>query len=270
MLYFVSTPIGNLGDITYRAVEVLNSVDVIACEDTRHSLPLLNKYGIKKQLLSYRKFNEASASTKILEILKSGKTVAVISDAGTPVLSDPGSVLVNALIENGEEFTVVPGANALLPALILSGLNSANFTFIGFLPEKKVDREKLLENYASIPSSLIFYCAPHDLEKTSGDLYSVLGRRKAVAVKEITKVFESRTEFYLGEIPDVDLRGEFVIVVEGNYKNEDYNDLPLLKHVALYMEDGLSKMDAIKKVAKERGIKKNDVYKQVIETENLQ
>lgn len=268
MLYFVSTPIGNLGDITYRAVEVLNSVDVIACEDTRHSLPLLNKYGIKKQLLSYQKFNEAAVSLKIVELLKDGKNVAVISDAGTPVLSDPGSVLVSVLIENDLPFTVVPGANALLPALILSGLNSANFTFIGFLPEKTADREKLLESYASVPSSLIFYCAPHDVEKTSKDLFAVLGKRKAVAVKEITKVFETRTEFYLGDTPSVDLRGEFVIVVEGNNKKEDYSDLPILEHVALYQKDGLSKMDAIKKVAKERGIKKNELYKQVLEEEN--
>lgn len=268
MLYFVSTPIGNLGDITYRAVEVLSSVDVIACEDTRHSLPLLNKYGIKKQLISYQKFNEAAVSQKIIEMLKEGKSIAVISDAGTPVLSDPGSVLVKALIDEDEKFTVVPGANALLPALILSGLGSANFTFIGFLPEKKADREKLLENYAAVPSSLIFYCAPHDLEKTSKDLFSVLGSRKAVAVKEITKVFESRTEFTLGEIPDVDLRGEFVIVVEGNLKKEDYSDLPILEHVALYQKDGLSKMDAIKKVAKERGVKKNELYKLVLDAEN--
>lgn len=268
MLYFVSTPIGNLGDITYRAIEVLSSVDVIACEDTRHSLPLLQKYDIKKPLISYQKFNEAEVSEKIISMLKEGKNVAVISDAGTPVLSDPGSVLVKALINSNEEFTTIPGANALLPALILSGLNSANFAFIGFLPEKKSDAQKLLESYNALPASLIFYCAPHDLEKTSKTLLECLGRRRAVAVKEITKLFETRGEFYLGELPNIDLRGEFVIVVDGYYQKEDYSDLPILEHVLLYQKDGLSKMDAIKKVAKERGLKKNELYKLVVEAES--
>lgn len=268
MLYFVSTPIGNLGDITYRAVEVLSTVDVIACEDTRHSLPLLNKYGIKKPLISYQKFNEAEVATEIVEMLKQGKTVAVISDAGTPVLSDPGGVLVSALLTSGEQFTVVPGANALLPALILSGLNSANFLFIGFLPEKKVDREKLLDKFSTVPASLVFYCAPHDIEKTLSWLYEALGKRKAVLVKEITKVYETRCEFYLGDTPDIDLRGEFVIVVDGYYQKEDFSTLSPLEHVKLYQKDGLSKMDAIKKVSKERGISKSELYKMVIDEEN--
>lgn len=261
MLYFVSTPIGNLGDMTYRAVEVLSSVDVIACEDTRHSLPLLNKYDIKKPLISYQKFNEATVSQKIIETLKEGKTVAVISDAGTPVLSDPGSVLVKALIEADESFTVVPGANAVLPALILSGLDSSNFTFIGFLPEKNSDREKLLESYQNVPSTLIFYCAPHDVKKTSEALYKSLGSRKAVAVKEITKIYESRTEFVLGEVPEIDLRGEFVILVEGKTIGSDFSDLTIVEHVSLYLNSGMSKNDAIKKVAKDRGVNKNEVYK---------
>ncbi len=265
MLYFVSTPIGNLGDITYRAVEVLSSVDVIACEDTRHSLPLLNKYGIKKSLISYQKFNEAEVSANILDMLKQGKTVAVISDAGTPVLSDPGSVLVTSLINSGEPFTVIPGANALLPALILSGLNSSKFLFIGFLPEKKSDRVALLDKFSAVPASLVFYCAPHDIEKTLTYLYQALGRRKAVLVKEITKVYETRCEFYLGDIPEIDLRGEFVIVVDGYYQAEDFSALSPLEHVKLYQKDGLSKMDAIKKVAKERGLSKSDLYKTVIE-----
>lgn len=268
MLYFVSTPIGNLGDITYRAVEVLSSVDVIACEDTRHSLPLLNKYKIKKPLIAYQKFNEATVSQKIIEMLKSGKSVAVISDAGTPVLSDPGSVLCKALIEAGEDYTVVPGANALLPALILSGLDTSCFTFIGFLPEKNSDKEKLLESFASARSTLVFYCAPHDIKKTSEALYKSLGKRKAVAVKEITKMFETRSEFYLGEVPDVDLRGEFVIVVEGNNNTENYNDLSIEEHVALYLKDGFKKMDAIKKVAKERGMQKSEVYKYFVNDED--
>ena len=265
MLYFVSTPIGNLLDISYRAIEVLKSVDVIACEDTRHSLPLLNKYEIKKTLISYQKFNEVSSSQKIIDLLLDGKSVAVISDAGTPVLSDPGGVLVKQLLQNNCKFTVVPGANALLPALILSGLNSQNFTFIGFLPEKKAEAIKLLDTYSQIPATLIFYCAPHDIEKTLGVLYEGLGARKAVLVKEITKVFETRCQFILGETPQIDLRGEFVILVDGNYQKESFEGLTVKEHVKLYQNDGLSKMDAIKKVAKERGMAKSELYKLMID-----
>lgn len=264
MLYFVSTPIGNMGDITLRAIEVLNQVDVIACEDTRHSLPLLNKYEIKKPLITYQKFNEAKTTEKIVGLLKEGKDVAVISDAGTPCISDPGSLLVQDLINKDLPFTVVPGANALLPALILSGLNTGNFTFIGFLPEKNTERDKLLAKYTQVPSSLIFYCAPHDLEKTTQILFNAFGSRKAVAIKEITKVFESRCEFVLGQLPQVDARGEFVIIVEGNLSDEDFSDLPVSKHVELYVKDGMSKMDAIKKVAKERGIPKSELYKMLL------
>ena len=265
MLYFVSTPIGNIKDVTYRAIEVLNSVDVIGCEDTRHSLPFLNHYQIKKPLFSYQKFNEVKSGEKVIEMLMEGKNVAIISDAGTPVISDPGSVLVKMLIERGLEVTVVPGANAVLPALILSGLNSAQFSFIGFLPEKKSERMALLNKYVMLESSLIFYVAPHDLEKTSKYLCEALGPRRAVAVKEITKMFETRKEFTLGETPDIDMRGEFVLVVEGQTKPEDYSSLPVIEHVELYVKEGLSKMDAIKKVALERGVSKSVIYKQVID-----
>ena len=264
MIYFVSTPIGNLKDITYRAVEVLSSVDIIACEDTRHSLPLLNNYGIKKQLISYQKFNEAECAEKLISLAKDGKQVAVISDAGTPVLSDPGAVSVRKIIENGIDFTVVPGANAVLPALILSGLNSDRFTFIGFLPEKRSDALKLIESYSAVDATLILYCAPHDLKKTIKVLYEGLGDRKAVAVKEMTKVFETRYAFILGEEPDVDERGEFVILVEGQ-SAADFSNLPVKEHIALYLSEGLSKMEAIKRVAKERGVPKSSLYKYTIE-----
>ena len=150
MLYFVSTPVGNLKDMTFRALEVLKSVDLIACEDTRTSLKLLNHYEIKKPLVSYHKFNEKVAGEKLIEELKSGKSIAVISDAGTPVISDPGNVLCKLLIENDLEYTVIPGATAFVPALILSGMDSAKFSFIGFLPEKKKDVEQLLSKYKNI------------------------------------------------------------------------------------------------------------------------
>ena len=264
MLYFASTPIGNLEDITYRAVEVLNSVDVIACEDIHHSLPLLSKYGIKKQLMSYQKFNEAESGEKIIELLKENKNVAVISDAGTPLLSDPGAVLTKKLIELDLPFTAIPGANAVLPALILSGLNSSRFTFIGFLPEKNNDRQKLLESYSAVDSTLIFYCAPHDLKKVAKYLYDGLGDRKAVAVKEITKLHETRVEFTLGSGLECDERGEFVILVEGATAH-DFTNMPIKEHIALYLGEGMSKMEAIKKVAKERGVPKSSLYKYTID-----
>ena len=147
MLYFVATPIGNLKDISYRAVETLNNVDVIACEDTRHSLTLLNAYQIKKTLISYHKFNEREACQKIVDLLNQGKSVAVITDAGMPVISDPGNVLVKTLIENGLEYTVVPGASAFTSALVLSGAGSERFCFVGFLPDKKSQREELLLSF---------------------------------------------------------------------------------------------------------------------------
>lgn len=263
MLYFVSTPIGNLGDMTYRGVETLQSVDVIACEDTRRSLPLLERYGIKKRLISYQKFNEAATSEKIVEELKKGLNVAVISDAGTPLLSDPGAYLCRALIREDLPFTVVPGANALLPALILSGLDTSKFCFIGFLPEKNAERERLLESYSTIPATLVFYCAPHDIKKTTAALYSAFGDRKAVAVKEITKLHEGRVEFSLSQAPDIDERGEFVILVEGN-QGVSFGDMPIEKHIELYLNEGMSKLQAIKKVAKERGVPKSSLYKYTI------
>lgn len=267
MLYFVSTPIGNMKDMTYRGVEVLSSVDIIACEDTRHSLPLLDYYGIKKKLVSYQKFNEAETCGKIIEFLKEGKQVAVISDAGTPLVSDPGAYLVRALVKENLPFTAVPGANAPIPALILSGLDSDRFSFVGFLPEKNSEREKLLESYAFLPSTLIFYSAPHDLERTVASLYKAFGNRKAVLVKEITKIHETRYEFTLSSFPtDIDERGEFVVLVAGNERN-DYLELPVNEHIALYINDGMSKMDAIKKVAKERGVPKSVIYKSVVSDE---
>ncbi len=265
MLYFVSTPIGNLKDISYRAVEVLSSVDVIYCEDTRHSMPLLNHYGIKKPLQSYRKGNEAETAEKIVEILKEGKEIAVISDAGTPVISDPGEILCKRLKKEGLAYTVIPGANAVLPALILSGLSAKNFTFIGFLPEKNAEVEKLLTSIENLETTLIFYCAPHDLKKTTEKLYKYLGDREACAVKEITKLYETATNFNLKEGFLGDERGEFVLVVEGAKRESNFEDLPINEHIALYLEQGLSKMDAIKKVAKERGVPKSSLYKYTLD-----
>lgn len=261
MLYFVSTPIGNLKDITLRAIETLKNADVIACEDTRHSLRLLNAYDIKKPLVSYHKFNERESGEKIIALLKAGKEVAVISDAGTPVVSDPGNVLCKMLIEEGLPYTVIPGANAVLPALILSGLDASRFIFVGFLPEKKKDRERVLQKAATSECTMMFYCAPHDLKKTLTALFEALGRRKAVAVREITKIFEERIEFDLGDevvLPD---KGEYVLAVEGKAVQNDLVNLSPVEHIQAYINEGMTKNEAIKKAAKDRGVSKSEIYK---------
>lgn len=262
MLYFVATPIGNMSDMTYRAVETLKSVDVIACEDTRHSLKLLNFYDIKKPLIAYHKFNEKKAASEIINLLKEGKNVAVISDAGMPVISDPGNALTELLSENEQPFTVIPGASACLSALVLSGLSAANFTFIGFLPEKNKERKSLLKSYSAVKSTLIFYSAPHDVNKDLKDLYYSLGGRKAAAVKEITKIHETVYRFESLENASIEEpKGEFVIVVEGAAKSaadeKSYNPKEKLDE---YIASGMSKKDALKKVSEESGISKNALY----------
>ena len=261
MLYLVATPIGNLKDMSFRAVEVLSSVDLIACEDTRHSLKLLGSYNIKKPLVAYHKFNERAESEKLISLLKEGKNIALITDAGTPVISDPGNTLVKALIENGLEYTVIPGANAFVPALVLSGFDASRFAFIGFLPEKAKERDSLLAKYKGLDMTLIFYCAPHDVVKTVGYLNAALGNRKACAVREITKLHESVIHFDLMDGYPEEPRGEYVILVEGQTEQAEYMSLSPKEHLEKYLEMGMDKKDAIKQVAKERGLPKNEVYK---------
>lgn len=265
MLYFVGTPIGNLKDMSFRAINVLKEVDEIACEDTRHSLALLNAYDIKKPLFSYHKFNEKQSGEKIIEKLKQGKNIAVISDAGMPVISDPGNELVNMLIENGLEFTVVPGASAFISALILSGLDSAKFCFLGFLPPKAKDKKELLEKYKSLDLTLIFYSAPHDIKKDIESIYSVFGDRRAVAVKEITKLHERAERFNLKDNIDGEPKGEYVLLVEGATCVNSNLDLTEKEHIELYLSQGFDKKEALKMVAKERGVSKSSLYKYTIE-----
>lgn len=264
MLYFIATPIGNLKDISFRAVEILKSVDEIACEDTRHSLTLLSAYGIKKPLFSYHKFNEKEECKKIVDKLKSGKSIAVMSDAGMPVISDPGNVLVNALIRNDLEFTVIPGANAALSALVLSGFRADKFCFLGFLPDKKSDRENLLNEYKNLSATLIFYSAPHDIKKDVGTLFSVLGERKAAAVKEITKIHERADFFNLKDGYNFEPKGEYVLIVEGAKRNAEFIGLTEEEHIKKYIDSGMDKKEALKRVAKERGVPKSSLYKYTI------
>lgn len=258
MLYIVATPIGNLKDITYRAVEVLGAVDAIACEDTRHSLNLLNAYGIKKPTFAYHKFNEKKEAARIVELLKSGKDVALITDAGTPVVSDPGNILVKTLIEEGLEYTVIPGATAFVPALVLSGFDASKFAFIGFLPEKKSEAAATLKAYADLPATLIFYCAPHDVEKTVATLYENLGDRKACAARELTKLHESVEFFSLEGGYTGETRGEFVILVEG--AKEKKCDLSPEQLLAELIASGMDKKEAVRTAAKKLGLPKNEVY----------
>ena len=264
MLYFVATPIGNLKDISFRAIEVLKEVDIIACEDTRHSLRLLESYEIKKPLISYHKFNEQASSEKIIEELKLGKNVAVISDAGTPIISDPGSVLIDKLISENLEFTVIPGACAFVPALILSGLGRGRFLFYGFLPEKNSEIKKQLKKLEDIEFPIIFYCAPHDVKKTIKSLYDAFGERRCVAVREITKLHEERVDFLLSNGYIGEERGEFVIVVEGATKVKRTYPESVEEHFETYIQQGFSKNDAIKQVAKDRGVHKSEIYSIIV------
>ena len=265
MLYFVGTPIGNLKDISLRALEVLKSVDEIACEDTRHSLPFLNAYEIKKPLFSYHKFNERESGERIIEKLKAGKNLAVITDAGMPVISDPGNVLTQMLIEEGLEFTVIPGACAFVSALVLAGLDASRFCFLGFMPQKAGERKAFLEKYKSLDLTLIFYSAPHDVKKDIESIYQVFGDRRAVAVKEITKMFESADRFNLKDNLPREPKGEYVLLVEGKEEKSDLAVLTEKEHFEFYLNQGMDKKQALKCVAKDRGVSKSSLYHLTVE-----
>ena len=264
MLYFVGTPIGNLKDISFRALEILKSVDEIACEDTRHTLGLLSAYEIKKPLFSYHKFNEKEAGEKIIEKLKEGKNIALVTDAGMPVISDPGNILVNMLVESGEEFTVIPGACAFVSALVLSGLDASKFCFLGFLPSKSSERKEFLNKYKNLDLTLIFYSAPHDVKKDIESIYEVFGDRRAVTVKEITKLYERVERFNLKDNISSEPKGEYVLLVEGGKQENDNLKLSEKEHIDLYISQGMDKKEALKAVAKERGVSKSSLYKYTI------
>lgn len=268
MLYIVATPIGNLGDMTFRAVETLKSVDVIACEDTRNSKKLLDHFEIKKPLISYHKFNEATSTDGIIKLLDEGKDVALITDSGTPLVSDPGNVLTKVLREKGYDFTVIPGANAALCALLLSGLDTARWTFVGFLPEKQSQKEELLSTLASHNETLIFHISCHNIKSDLGEIYKILGPRRASLVKEITKLHEQAINFTLGDEIEIDERGEFILVVEklnkNNQKlikNNSENINKLINDVNNFIKMGLKKNEAIKLVARLNNEDKDKIYK---------
>lgn len=266
MIYFVATPIGNLKDISLRALEVLRAVDEIYCEDTRHTVKLLNAYEIKKPLIACHKFNEREAAEKIIAAASEGKSVAIVSDAGMPVISDPGNTVCKALTQAGVQYTVVPGANAFLSALVLSALPADRFAFIGFLPDKEKDRKALLERYKNLDITTCYHVAPQDVDRHISSIYAVFGDRRACAVREITKLHEEVLHFNLKDGLPGEKRGEFVLVVEGAPLTQSpLNELSEKEHILFYMQQGMDKKDALKAAAKDRGVSKSDLYKFAID-----
>ena len=261
-LYLIATPIGNMEDITYRAINVLKSVSVIFSEDTRVTNQLLSYYNIKNKLISSHQYNEKDNIDKLLKYLNDGQDVGLVTDRGTPIISDPGYYLAKAAINNNYNVVSIPGATAFVSALITSNIDAQPFTFFGFLNSKSSKRKKELEELKNNKYTLIFYESPHRLIDTLNDMLKILGNRNISISREITKKFE---EIYRGTISDVIneldvLKGEFVIVVEGNKDVNDFSNLSILDHVNLYIENGLDSKEAIKKVAHERKLNKNEVY----------
>lgn len=263
-LYLVPTPIGNLNEMTPRAIDVLNSVDVIACEDTRNSGQLLKHFGISKRLIAYQNFNEASSTKGIINLLSQGNNIALISDAGYPLINDPGQRVVSEVTALGYNVVPISGCSAFLNALVASGLIAQPFIFIGFLPPSTHDCVKKLRLYQSYPMTLIMYEAPHRIEKMLQSCLDVLGDRHICIARELTKVHE---EFIRGTISEIlpiapELKGEMVVVIEGNQDDyeKDIDMGQILNMVNTSIESGMSTSAAIKEVAKQTGISKNQIY----------
>ena len=267
-LYLVATPIGNLEDITIRALRILKEVDLIAAEDTRHTLGLLNHFEIKKPLISYYKEIEKEKSNILIEKLLEGKNIALVSDAGTPGISDPGEEIVRKAIENNMEIIPIPGACAFVNALIASGMNTKEFSFVGFLSANKKERREKLEELKYETKTLIFYEAPHKLKTSLESMLEVLGDRNVVLARELTKIHEEfiRTTLSTSVEQIVDIKGEFVIILEGNQESKkdielsNLNSKSLEEHYLFYEQQGFSKKDIIKKIAKDRNLNKNEIY----------
>lgn len=272
ILYLVATPIGNLEDMTYRAVRILSEADIIAAEDTRNSIKLLNHFDIKTPMTSYHEFNKYDKADKLIGDLLAGKNVAVITDAGTPGISDPGEVLVDKAYDNGITVVPVPGACAAVNALIASGLPTRRFSFEAFLPQDKKERRAVLAELSHEKRTIIIYEAPHRLTKTLAELADVFGEdRRLTICKELTKKHESfnRTTFKeaFGFFSEQEPRGEYALVIEGmsdaeeaEIEQEKWKDISIEEHITQKMAEGMTKKDAIKAVAEERGIPKRDVY----------
>lgn len=271
-LYIVPTPIGNLKDITIRALDVLKECNIIAAEDTRQTIKLLNHFNIKKQLISYHQHNELAKSDEIINRLKDGEVVALVSDAGSPGISDPGSVIIKKCIEEEVDFEVLPGATAIITALVNSGLDTTKFAFRGFIPRENKERKVLISEIKNHKETLVFYEAPHRIKDTLNFLYTELGDRKVAICRELTKLHEQVIRGLISDginyFNENNPRGEFVIVIEGKSQEEielekkaKWENTTVEEHIILYIDKGYSKKDSIKMVAKERGIPKSEVYR---------
>jgi len=275
-LYLCATPIGNLDDMTFRVLDTLREVDVIAAEDTRNSIKLLNRFEIKTPMTSYHEYNKVEKAEKLVAMLQEGKNIALITDAGTPAISDPGEVLVQMCHKNGVPVTSLPGACACITALTLSGLSTRRFCFEAFLPADKNERRDILADLKEESRTIILYEAPHHLKATLAELHDTLGERKITLCRELTKKFETIMPTTLSEAisfyEENEPKGEYVLVLEGKSietrkeeKQKEWQQLSIEEHMAFYEEQGIDRKEAMKKVAKDRGLTKRDVYQYLIE-----
>lgn len=278
ILYLCATPIGNLQDMTPRVVETLKEVDLIAAEDTRNSIKLLNHFEIKTPMTSYHEYNKIEKAEYLVQQLQSGKNIALITDAGTPAISDPGEVLVRECHKANITVTSLPGACAMITALTLSGLNTRRFCMEGFLPSDKKEKKEVLEELKEETRTIILYEAPHRLTKTLAELYETVGDREITLCRELTKKFETifkttlekAIEYYEENEP----RGEYVLVLEGKSREEkkqekikEWEQMTIEEHVAFYENGGMEHKEAMKMVAKDRGVSKRDIYQHLINNE---
>lgn len=269
-LYIVATPIGNLEDITLRALRILKEVDLIAAEDTRQTLKLLNYFEIAKSLISYHRHNEKIKSEILIEKLKNGENIALVSDAGTPGICDPGEEVIKKAIEEGIEVIPIPGACAMINALIASGIDTKEFNFLGFLPLNKKLRKEKLEEIKKSNKTIIIYEAPHKMKATLEDLKNILENRKIVLARELTKIHEEFIRKNINELlSEIDnLKGEMILIIEGAVKAEneenELNNLSLEEHYKYYEKQGFEKKEIIKMIAKDKKVNKNEIYKKFI------
>ena len=276
-IYLVATPIGNLSDMSVRAIDTLKNVDIIACEDTRNTIRLLNHFDIKAPLTSYHEYNKIDKAYELCEKVKAGKDIAFVSDAGMPAISDPGYELVDIAYKEGLCVTVIPGASAVVSALAISGISSRRFSFEGFLPSDKNEKKQILTELSDESRTIILYEAPHRLIKTLKEIFEYLGDRRVSIVRELTKLHEEVIRGNLGKIIadyescDIAVKGENVLVIEGksllekrSERQKSFEEISIKEHFDKYISEGLDKKEAMKAVAKDRGIQKREVYKELL------
>lgn len=276
-IYLVATPIGNLSDMSMRAIETLKEVDIIACEDTRNTIRLLNHFEIKGHLTSYHEYNKIDKAFELCEKVKEGKNIAFVSDAGMPAISDPGYELVDIAYKEDLEVTIVPGASAVVSALAISGISSRRFSFEGFLPTEKNEKKEILAELAQESRTIILYEAPHRLLKTLKELFEYIGDRNIAIVRELTKLHEEVIKGKLAQViadyesEKIAIRGEYVLVIEGKSllekkveRQKSFEDISIREHYEKYISEGMDKKEAMKAVAKDRGIQKREVYKELL------